>query len=367
MNRIISIIAPVLLAATVLAESQAVAPSPHDMDSALAGATDRLIAGTPKAVSEGHQYRIAVVPFVDPGSKRLRRLGVVAAETVNRRLAQQHPAWLRPVERVALSALLEEQRTWVSTVVSRTGTVSAAETPSFPSADLLIVGTVVPVGDQIRAELRLVTVKTGTILGAAPAEFVLPPEQRGDFLAWVQRAADGSGEGGVTSVIQIDLTVAAQRPNTAGGLASEWTLKAGAALRRGDRFRIRFSVDADACVFAFLCGPDGKTRVLFPTSDWEAQYARRFGRPARPLDNYCRAEWAYDAPGPDMTGTARFYDLDQAVGENVLYVAACRGNLKSVEDVRLRLEQAPSHAERLALLRDKAGFDHVEAFTFRQE
>jgi hypothetical protein len=125
-------------------------------------------------------------------------------------------------------------------------------------------------------------------------------------------------------------------------------------------------VDADAGVFVFLRGPDGKAQLLFPTSEWEQQYARRFGRAATPQDNYCRAEWEYDAPGPDKTGVSRFYQLDQSVGQSYLYIAACRADLKNVEDVRLRLEQTPSPADRLSRLRE-AGFDHTQEFTFGTE
>jgi len=176
----------------------------------------------------------------------------------------------------------------------------------------------------------------------------LTPELR-PLLLFIQRGKDGD-TADVAPVSHVEVLVTAQRASPFGNEIKQWQVTEGGTLRGGDRFNIRFKTDADACVYIFMYGSDGKASLLFPTKDWEKQFQVMFGRKAPPQDNYCRAEWEYAAPGPDEEGMERFYRLDRTPGRNVLYICANRSDMRGIDAIRRRLQRAPSHSKRIEVL-----------------
>ena len=343
----------------------AAAPTaPDDLDTRLAVAADGLLADLAKHNPDGKACTLAAVPLVEAGQERVRRLGVAAAESVERRLTEKKPAWLRVQTRMNLAALHAEHRLWISDLVKPLPPSEQPPEGLVDRADYLVAGTLTVADKAVSLELRLVGTRTGDVVAARQVSIDRTP-QIDALLAYVQHG--GNGRDDVAPAGTIKVAVTAQRADAAGAKVREWTVKPGETLRGGDQFRLGFSMDADAYVTVLLYGSDRKAAVLFPNAEFAQEFGRRFGRAMTPQEAYCRAEWDYSAPGLDANREEAFYKLDNTPGRNVVYLAASRDQPRNLDDIRRRLEQAPSDAERLSLLRDKAGFDAVETFEFRQE
>ena len=341
---------------------------PSALDTQLAPVVDALVRQLTEQNPNGRQYSIAAMPLAEAGTKRQRRVGVVVADTVTRILLAKRISWASVQERVAVGDLLEEHNVWAVDAMARGQGADGTPAPFLAPADMLVVGSTAVAAQTVKLELRIVTSRTGRAVAAAACALELPFAERGRLLAFVNRPGSGEPVADVAAVSAISLKLTAQRPNPFGGLEKRWAVAPKEALRAGDRFNVRLSVDADACVYLLLWDSVKKdVSLLFPLDDWREQFKREFGRPCPARDNYCRAEWEYRAPGLDADGKPLFYRLDDSKCRNVLYVLAHRSELRNVRDIMQRLEQAGSDAERLQLLTDDVGVDAVETFELRQE
>lgn len=315
---------------------------------------------------DGKELTVATVPLVDPDQGRVRKLGVLAAQIVERQLLSGKPEWLRIQSRINIASLVDEQKLWITNLVKESAKENTAPAGFLEKADFLVVGSITPGTTQVTVELRLVGTRNGNVVGAQSASFPLSPDLR-ELLRFPQRGAAGS-ETEVAKVGEFRLTVTAQRPGRPGTPAREWAVQEGEVLKGGlDQFCLRFATDADASVYLFLYGSDNQAVVLFPTGDWEAQFERQFGRKAGQQDNYCRAEFDYTVPGPDATRRQRFFKLDNTPGINTLYLCANRTEIRNPQDAAKRLTEAKSAEERTKVLTDTFRFDCVKTFSFRQD
>jgi len=354
----LSLSAPVLLAQ----ES-----GPDELERKLGAATDAMIARLIEQNPEGDEYTIAALPLIEPGQKRMRRINTKTASIVTRRLTNNGPQWLRVLDRLALPSILEEHRLWVADFMRQEGETQRDPGGLLERADLLVVGTLTCTPRAVTIELRTVLSKTARIVAAPPEPLSLDVSAPvRELLRFIKADETGDLED-IAPVSEIHIALTAQRADLSGGLVNEWQVKKGETLEGGDQFNIRFMTDADAYVYIFCHGSGGEVDLLFPTDDWEEQFERRFGRKARPQDNYCYAEEEYWAPGPDEEGVQRFYKLDNVPGRNVLYFCANRTEVRNIRSICESLKTAPSDKERLRRLKERFHFDHVETFEFNQE
>ena len=315
---------------------------------------------------DGKELTVATVPLVDT-EQRIRKLGVVAAQIVERQLLAGKPEWLRIQSRLNIASVMEEQKLWITSMVKENRKENSAPAGFLEKADFLVVGVVTPDKDQVTIELRLIGTRNGNVLTAQSVRTPLSPAVR-ELLKFTQRAEGGKEAQEVATVGDIRLMVTAQREGAPGVPVKEWPVKEGETLRGGrDQFNIRFTTDADASVYVFLFGSDQQAALLFPCEDWEALFERQFGRKAQARDNYCRADLEYVVPGPDATNQPRYFKLDTIPGANTLYVCANRAEIHSYKEIVERLTNAGSAEARLKLLTDSFKIDCVKTFSFNQD
>lgn len=345
---------PVVTAQTVL-----------DMEAKLAPAVTALRDALAQKNPDGKELTIATVPLVDT-EQIIRKLGVVAAQIVERQLLSAKPEWLRVQSRLNLTSVMDEQKLWITDMVKENRKENSAPAGFLEKADFLVVGVMTPGKDHVSIELRLIGTRNGNVLTAQTVSMQNTSAIR-ELLKSMQRKEGGETED-IATVDNIRLVVTAQREGVPGTPVKEWTVKEGDALKGGkDQFNIRFAADADASMYVFLFGSDQQAALLFPTEDWEAQFEKQFGRKAKKLDNYCRADLEYAVPGPDAAGQPRYFKLDTTPGTNTLYVCASRSNIQNYQDIVQQLTKAGSEEARLKVLTDSFKVDCVNAFTFKQE
>jgi len=351
--------------------AQEQAPNPQDeglrhLQTELRRATDALVARAEGLRPEGKQLAIAPAPLIDTAGGRPRVLGRRAAEIVMARLTELQRPWLTVLNRVDLQTLVEEGKIATAASTGREGPASGAPI-HIGRADLLIAGTTTVTRTQVRLDLRLVAARTGSPKAAEGFALELTPELR-SLLLYPQRGP-GGGVKDVAPVSDIQVTVTAQRADPLRGFVRQWIVEEGETLRSGDRFRIEFAADADACLYVLMYGSDGEVSKLFPPDDWAEQFRRKHGQEIERQDYYVYAEAVYDAPGWDTAGHRLFYVLDDVPGRNVIYFCAKRTEVHGIPGIRRALQNTPpdADAERMDLLKNRFGFDYVETFEFRQE
>ena len=316
---------------------------------------------------DGKELTVATVPLVDPGQARVRKLGVVAAQIVERQLVAGKPEWLRIQSRINLASLVDEQKLWITNLVKDSAKENSAPAGFLEKADFLVVGSVTPGDAAVTIELRLVTTRNGNVVCAQSASVPISPAMR-DLLKFPQRGAAGTDAQELATVGDIRLSITAQRAGAPGAPPREWQAKEGENQKGGcDQFYLRFTADADACVYLFLFGSDNQAALLFPSADWEPQFERQFGRKAQPQDNYCRADLEYTVPSPDAASHQRFFKLDTTPGVNTLFLCASRSEIRNPQDAVKRLNETTSGAEQTKVLTDTFKFDCVKTFSFRQD
>lgn len=332
----------------------------------LCAATDALVARAEELRPEDEQLAIAPAPLIDTAGGRPRVLGRRAAEIVMARLTELERPWLTVLNRVDLQTLVEEGKIATAASPGREGLASGAPI-HIGRADLLITGTTTVTRTQVRLELRLVAARTGSPKAADSFALELTPELR-SLLLYPQRGPGGGVED-VAPVGDVQVAVTAQRADPLRGFVRQWTVEEGERLRGGDRFSIEFTADADACLYVFAYGSDGKVTMLFPPDDWAEQFRRKHGHKIERQDYYVYAEAPYHAPGWDTEGNRLFYVLDDVPGRNVLYFCARRSDVRGIPGIRRALQSTRPDAdsERLDLLKHRFRFDHVQTFEFRQE
>lgn len=343
------------------------AQTAQDLEAKLAPATTALRNALAERNPDGKELTVATVPLVDT-EQRIRKLGVVAAQIVERQLLAGKPEWLRLQSRLNLVSIMDEQKLWITNMVKENRKENSAPAGFLEKADFLVVGVVTPGKDQVTIELRLIGTRNGNVLTAQSATLPLSPALR-ELLKFTQRAAGGeTKQEELATVGDIRLIITAQREGTPGVPVKEWPVKEGETLKGGnDQFNIRFTTDADASVYVFLFGSDQQAALLFPCEDWEAQFEKQFGRKAKKRDNYCRADLEYVVPGPDAAGQPRYFKLDTTPGANTLYVCANRSEIHNYQDIVERLTNAGSAEARLKVLTDTFKVDCVKTFSFNQD
>ena len=328
---------------------------------AAAALRDALIQRNP----DGKELTIATVPLVDT-EQSIRKLGVVAAQIVERQLLAGKPEWLRIQSRLNLTSVMDEQKLWITNMVKENRKENSAPAGFLEKADFLVVGVLTPGKDQVSIELRLIGTRNGNVLTAQTVGTPTTPALRELFK--YMRRQEGREAEDIATVDNIRLTVTAQREGISGVPVKEWSVKEGETLKGGnDQFNIRFSADADASMYVFLFGSDQQAALLFPTEDWETQFEKQFGRKAKKLDNYCRADLEYIVPGPDTAGQPRYFKLDTTPGTNTLYVCANRAGITNYQDIVEQLTKAGSAEARLKVLTNSFKIDCVKTFSFNQD
>lgn len=336
-----------------------------DLEGKLAAAAAALRATLTEKNPDGKELTVATVPLVD-AEQNIRKVGVVIAQAVERHLLNGKPEWLRLQSRLNLASVMTEQKLWITDMVKHSDKENSAPAGFLEKADFLVVGIIAPGNDQLGIELRLIGTRNGNVLAAQTLGTPATDPIRAGYRPLQRR--DGKETSDIAVVDTITLSVAAQREGAPGTPVKEWPVKEGETLKGGkDQFNIRFSVDADACAYVFLVGSDQQAALLFPTDDWEAQFERQFGRKAKKIDNYCRADLEYIVPGPDASGQPRFFKLDTLAGANVLYVCASRQAVPDFQDIAARLSKAATDEARRKLLTENFKIDCVKSFTFNQD
>ena len=337
----------------------------QDLEAKLAPATAALRDALAQKNPDGKELTIATVPLVDT-EQNIRKLGVVAAQIVERQLLAGKPEWLRVQSRLNLTSVMDEQKLWITNMVKEHRKENSAPAGFLEKADFLIVGVVTPGKEQVTVELRLIGTRNGNVLTAQSVNTPTTPALRELFK--YMRRKEGREAEEIATVDKIRLTVTAQREGAPGVPVKEWPVKEGETLKGGnDQFNIRFAADADASMYVFLFGSDQQAALLFPSEDWEAQFEKQFGRKAKKQDNYCRADLEYVVPGPDAASQPRYFKLDTTPGANTLYVCAHRADIHNYQDIVAQLTTAGSAEARLKVLTDSFKIDCVKTFSFNQD
>ncbi len=337
----------------------------QELEAKLAPATAALRAALAQRNPDGKELTVATVPLVD-SEQNIRKLGVVAAQIVERQLLAGKPEWLRVQSRLNLTSVMDEQKLWITNMVKENRKENSAPAGFLEKADFLIVGVLTPGKEQVTVELRLIGTRNGNVLTAQSVATPTTPALR-ELFKYMRRAAGREAEE-VATVDDIHLTVTAQREAGPGAPVKEWAVKEGETLKGGsDQFNLRFAADADANVYVFLFGSDQQAALLFPCEDWEAQFEKQFGRKAKPRDNYCRVDLEYVVPGPDSANQPRYFKLDTTPGPNILYICASRTEIHNYADIAEQLTKAGSAEARLKLLTETFKFDCVKTFSFTQD
>jgi hypothetical protein len=336
-----------------------------DVEAKLAPAVSALCDDLAKRNPDGKEITVATVPLVD-AEQGIPKLGVVAAQIVERRILSSKPEWLRVQSRINLMSIMEEQKLWITDMVKASSRNNSAPAGFLEKADFLVVGVVTPGSDEVTFELRLIGTRNGNVVNAQTVSVPTSPAIR--TLLRQMRRQEGKASTEVAPVENIRVAMTAQRPGAPGMPVKEWAVTEGETLRGGsDQFNFRFSVDADACIYVFLFGSDQQAALLFPGDDWDVQFERQFRRKARKQDNYCRAEAEYTIPGPEASGQPRFFKLDTTPGSNTLYVCASRTETRNTQDIVDQLTRAGSEKDRMKLLTESIKFDCVTTFSFKQD
>jgi hypothetical protein len=334
------------------------------MEAKLAPAVTALRDALAQKNPDGKELTIATAPLVDT-EQSIRKLGVVVAQSVERQLIAGKPEWLRVQSRLNLSSLMEEQMLGMTDMVKQSGKENIAPAGFLEKANFKLDGVITVGKDEVSIAFSLRNTRSGDLLSAQSVSIPITSSVK-EQLKYLRR--EGREVTDIAMVDDIRLTVTAQREGALGTPVKEWGVKEGETLKGGkDQFNIRFTADADASIYIFISPSGQKASLLFPTEEWEAQFEKQFGRKAKKQDNYCRADLEYIAPGPDATGTQRYFNLDTTACTNTLYVCANRANIQNYADIVDQLDKAGSEEARLKVLTDSFKVDRVKTFIFNQD
>jgi len=138
------------------------------LDSKIEKMAERLMAGYPGESSES--AALAVFPFEASKDISNTKADVAIRELLIQKILQM--GQVRLVERATLDALMSEQRLGLTGAVEPE---TAAKIGRLIGARLVVLGSVVRVGDNYQISARLIDVETSEILGAEVAEVSAAP------------------------------------------------------------------------------------------------------------------------------------------------------------------------------------------------
>jgi TolB-like protein len=299
----------------------------EELDGMLAKAWAELAErGLPK----DRKPNVAVVPFADEW-KGVRRLGVIAAEIVSKKVLDSQLA--RLAEREDLDKVIKEQDTWIVDLFEDRDPRKGAATRKLLKADFLVLGGTKIVGNDLRFTLRLVESASGE--DKAMSGFTLRGDSStGPLLWYVYEPRLKPGRPVEVAPIQMTYSVLAQRRREGGGV-EELMLKDQDVLRSRDQFQIHFQPLADCHVYILLFDSAGKATTLFP-------------HPGVKLGNKVAGGISYVVPDPAPAGgdpmglgdRRRWFWLNDDVGIETLYLVASYEPMKDLGALLKWMEQA---------------------------
>ncbi|HUU90999.1 MAG TPA: FlgO family outer membrane protein [Phycisphaerae bacterium] len=270
--------------------------------------------------AEGETKVVAAIPFADDLGG-VRRIGWMAAEMVQTQIAAL--PGVKVAERSRLEDIMREKEAWLADFFEARDPARRAEAAKILKADFLVLGTLVPAGNEVRFNVRLVESASGVVKAAS--SFSIPRTADIEDLFWyVQPPKKRPERPFEVPPIELSYAVFAQK-KMPDGSAREFTVKDGSVLRSGDQFQVQFTPVSDCWVYIFLFGSTGKCETLFPY-------------PGVKLGNFCRGGVSYTVPDPDAASGSRWFYLDNNPGTETLYIVASYGPMNDIAKVLAEMQ-----------------------------
>jgi len=264
--------------------------------------------------------RVAVVPLTLEG-RGTTQIGVVLASGIESALIET--GMYRIVDRQTFDQVLAEKDLAFADLSDKS---KVAQATRVLAADLLVNGTLVDLGAELRGMLRLVDVAKGEVL--ANANFSLPKDANVQSLmsVVVQRPRARPTDGGELPPLALNYDVLAQR-ELSGGRFEEVIVRDGSTLRSGDQYRIRVRANSDCHFYVITYDSRGDVYVLFP-------------RPEIQLSSAIRGGVTYMIPGEHDP----WFTLDDKTGTETLIFIAGYEPLKDLDAMVKQMQAAGGSA-----------------------
>lgn len=196
--------------------------------------------------------------------------------------------------------------------------LTAEELHNLLSADVLISGTYMIVGDDVDVSIRAIDLLTANALGAAGT--TIPVDSVGALISTREREQSQEKKGTSDDLAMGVEIIGYQYENNS---EKRFRIQNGDILHSGDQFSVNIKTNQDGYLYVFLYDSRGKAGVLFPN-------------PQIALDNAVRGGVLYSLPG----GNLRF-NLDDNPGTETLYFAA---SLEPMNDIAQLLTESAETA-----------------------
>jgi len=258
---------------------------------------------------------VAVVPFGD-AADGVRRLGVVAADGVQRVLAKKG---VRVVERRHLNALLAERNLKLTDLASGR---SLGQAGKIAGADVLVVGSTVETGKRLMLSAKAMDADSGRVI-AATGNAALSTEGMEQLMWYVRRPPRQRPQGNLPP-----LAVRYEFVTPRGG--GEERLGEGATVRSGQKFKIRVEPNSDCWLYVLLYDSSGAPTVLFPHAKIR-------------MSNEVRGGTSYEIPEG-----SKWYWFDNVPGTETFYIVAGYTPLTDLDRIVAEMGRAGAASGRLA-------------------
>jgi len=213
---------------------------------------------------------------------------------------------LTVIERSRVAEILEEHAFAMSGVVDP---ASASEIGGLVAADVLVVGAVTVLAEEIDITARAVEAATGSVLAAVDVRVARAP-----LAAYVEADAPVA----LAPPLALSTLVFGERQKA--GRYEEVVVREGTALSSGDGLKLVFETNREAYVYALLLDSQGRGSVIFPHADIASSNRIAGGRQV-------------EIPPGDQ-----WFFLDDHKGTETIYVLASIDPMKDVAGLARRLE-----------------------------